>query len=217
MSALAPDWGSPPCWDHHANRWAYHCGKRRHGSGCGVHNLSCAIGPKDIAQHGEPESAVARDVTGVGSDLLVDDEYPVRLFSAWALHSRGDKVAEARNGEVSINILNADFFNLLIADMIMSKVIDAPIITTEREKPPRYWWSVFQTTPTSRYWPKLKRWSACCFAQTIQSETVGGQGSENFGTSIKYVLTSGYGSLNLRTKKELAEKNKQGTLRACLI
>jgi signal transduction histidine kinase len=20
MSALAPDWGSPPCWDHHANR-----------------------------------------------------------------------------------------------------------------------------------------------------------------------------------------------------
>jgi hypothetical protein len=214
---LAPDWGSPPCWDHHANRWAYRCGKRRRGSGCGVHNLSYPIGPKDIAQHDEPESAVARDVTGVGSDLLVDDEDPVRLFSAWALHSRGDKVTEARNGEVSVNILNAESFDLLIANMIMSKVIDAPIITTEREKPPRYWWSVFQTTPTNRCWPKLKRWSTCCFAQTIQSETVGGQGSENFGTSIKYVLTSGYGILNLRTKKELAEKNKQGTLRACLI
>ena len=77
---------------------------------------------------------MARDVTGVGSDLLVDDEDPVRLFSAWALHSRGDKVAEARNGEVSIDILNAESFDLLIADMIMSKVIDAPIITTEREK-----------------------------------------------------------------------------------
>jgi len=160
---------------------------------------------------------VTRDVTGVGSDLLVDDEDPVCLFSAWALHSRGDKVAEARNGEVPVNILNAESFDLLIANMIMSKVIDAPVITTEREKPPRYWWSVFQTTPTNRCWPKLKRWSTCCFAQTIQSETVGGQGSENFGTSIKYVLTSGYGSLNLRTKKELAEKNKQGTLKACLI
>ena len=73
-------------------------------------------------------------MTGVGSDLLVDDEDPVRLFSAWALHSRGDKVAEARNGEVSIDILNAESFDLLIVDMIMSKVIDAPIITTKREK-----------------------------------------------------------------------------------
>ena len=50
-------------------------------------------------------------MTGVGSDLLVDDEDPVRLFSAWALHSRGDKVAEARNGEVSIDILNAESFD----------------------------------------------------------------------------------------------------------
>jgi len=73
-------------------------------------------------------------VTGVGSDLLVDDDDPVRLFSAWALHSRGDKVAEARNGEVSIDMLNAESFDLLTADMIMSKVIDAPTVTTEREK-----------------------------------------------------------------------------------
>ena len=73
-------------------------------------------------------------MTGVGSDLLVDDDDPVRLFSAWALHSRGDKVAEARNGEVSIDMLNAESFDLLTADMIMSKVIDAPTVTTEREK-----------------------------------------------------------------------------------
>ena len=77
---------------------------------------------------------MARDVTGVGSDLLVDDDDPARLFSAWALHSRGDKVAEARNGEVSIDMLNAESFDLLTADMIMSKVIDAPTVTTEREK-----------------------------------------------------------------------------------
>lgn len=73
-------------------------------------------------------------MTGVGSDLLVDDDDPARLFSAWALHSRGDKVAEARNGEVSIDMLNAESFDLLTADMIMSKVIDAPTVTTEREK-----------------------------------------------------------------------------------
>ena len=77
---------------------------------------------------------MARDVTGVGSDLLVDDDDPARLFSAWALHRRGDKVAEARNGEVSIDMLNAESFDLLTADMIMSKVIDAPTVTTEREK-----------------------------------------------------------------------------------
>jgi two-component system, cell cycle sensor histidine kinase and response regulator CckA len=81
----------------------------------------------------DADEAPARDVTGGGKVLLVEDEDPVRLFSARALRSKGYKVVEARNGEAALEILNAESFDLLITDMIMPKVNGATVIKTARE------------------------------------------------------------------------------------
>ncbi|MBL4719635.1 MAG: response regulator [Alphaproteobacteria bacterium] len=79
------------------------------------------------------DDAPARDVTGGGKILLVEDEDPVRLFSARALRSKGYKVVEARNGEAALDILKAESFDLLITDMIMPKVNGATVIKSARE------------------------------------------------------------------------------------
>ncbi|MBT5811640.1 MAG: response regulator [Rhodospirillaceae bacterium] len=87
---------------------------------------------KDLAGHGESEAETYRDVTGGGTVLLVEDEDPVRLFGARALRSKGYKVVEARNGEIAIDILGAEPFDLLITDMVMPKVDGAMVIKAAR-------------------------------------------------------------------------------------
>src|SRR6185437_16020717 len=46
--------------------------------------------------------ATARDLTGAGTVLLVEDEDPVRLFSARALRNKGYRVIEAKSGEAAL-------------------------------------------------------------------------------------------------------------------
>lgn len=89
---------------------------------------------KELAGHGESETETDRDVTGGGTVLLVEDEDPVRLFGARALRSKGYKVVEARNGEIAIDILGAEPFDLLITDMVMPKVDGATVIKAARVK-----------------------------------------------------------------------------------
>ncbi len=53
----------------------------------------------------EPEPRRARDLTGRGLVLLVEDEDPVRSFAARALRLRGYTVVEAASGEEALEIL----------------------------------------------------------------------------------------------------------------
>ncbi|HEX3064689.1 MAG TPA: ATP-binding protein, partial [Dongiaceae bacterium] len=63
----------------------------------------------------------ARDLTGAGTILLVEDEDAVRLFSARALRNKGYKVIEARSGEAALVIMGQDGepIDLLITDVVM--------------------------------------------------------------------------------------------------
>ena len=79
-----------------------------------------------------PES----DVTGGGEILLVEDEDPVRLFSARALRSKGYVVTEARTGAAALEILEENSFDLLITDMMMPEVDGATLIKTARKDMP---------------------------------------------------------------------------------
>ena len=76
------------------------------------------------------------DVTGAGSVLLVEDEDPVRLFSARALRSKGYVVTEARTGAAALDILSDARFDLLVTDMIMPEVDGAALIRVAREAMP---------------------------------------------------------------------------------
>lgn len=70
---------------------------------------------------------VSRDLTGSETILLVEDEEPVRLFSARALKDKGYKVLEAASGEEALEIAQKEKFDLLITDVVMPK-IDGPTL-----------------------------------------------------------------------------------------
>ena len=80
-------------------------------------------------REGEEE---ARDLTGAGTILLVEDEDAVRLFSARALRNKGYKVIEARGGQAALDIMSqsADPIDLLITDVVMPE-IDGPALVRE--------------------------------------------------------------------------------------
>ena len=71
------------------------------------------------------------DMTGLGGSgtiLLVEDEEPVRVFSARALREKGYKVIEASCGDEALEILNDEKIDLLITDVIMPKM-DGPTLS----------------------------------------------------------------------------------------
>jgi two-component system cell cycle sensor histidine kinase/response regulator CckA len=82
-----------------------------------------------------PESAEpspTRDLTGAGTILLVEDEDPVRLFSARALRNKGYKVVEAKSGEAALEIITsgAEKVDLLVTDVVMPRM-DGPSLIKE--------------------------------------------------------------------------------------
>jgi two-component system cell cycle sensor histidine kinase/response regulator CckA len=74
----------------------------------------------------------ARDLTGAGTILLVEDEDAVRLFSARALRNKGYQVIEARSGEAALVIMGQDSepIDLLITDVVMPEM-DGPALVEE--------------------------------------------------------------------------------------
>jgi two-component system cell cycle sensor histidine kinase/response regulator CckA len=78
------------------------------------------------------EAASTRDLTGAGTVLLVEDEDPVRLFSARALKNKGYKVIEAKSGEAALEIITggAQKVDLLITDVVMPRM-DGPTLIKE--------------------------------------------------------------------------------------
>src|SRR5713226_3494046 len=88
---------------------------------------------------GEPgEGAAAHDLTGVGTVLLVEDEDPVRLFSARALRNKGYKVIEAKSGEAALEVIHraTETIDLLITDVVMPRMDGPGLIREVRETHP---------------------------------------------------------------------------------
>jgi len=77
----------------------------------------------------------ARDLTGKGTILIVEDEDPVRLFACRALTNKGYQVLEAASGEDGLAILQAQGteIDLLITDVIMP-TMDGPTLVKEARK-----------------------------------------------------------------------------------
>lgn len=67
------------------------------------------------------ERGSASDLTGIGTILLVEDEAPVRIFSARALRNKGYTVLEADCSEVALDIVRqqGNQINLIITDVVM--------------------------------------------------------------------------------------------------
>jgi two-component system cell cycle sensor histidine kinase/response regulator CckA len=78
------------------------------------------------------ESVTARDLTGIGTVMLVEDEDPVRVFAARALRNAGYKVLEERSGEGALELIRsgAETIDLLITDVVMPRM-DGPTLVRE--------------------------------------------------------------------------------------
>src|SRR5436309_13505496 len=74
----------------------------------------------------------SRDLTGVGTVMLVEDEDPVRIFGARALRNKGYKVLEAKSGEAAVELFQTAEgpSDLLITDVVMPNM-DGPALVRE--------------------------------------------------------------------------------------
>ncbi len=93
-----------------------------------------AVSAVDSAEEKEPEQT-AKDLTGKGTILVVEDEAPVRMFACRALTNKGYKVLEADSGETGLEILqnSEETIDLLISDVIMP-TMDGPTLVKEARK-----------------------------------------------------------------------------------
>lgn len=80
----------------------------------------------------------AVDLTGSASILLVEDEDPVRLFSARALRNKGYRVIEAKSGEAALEIIEegAQIIDLVISDVVMPRMDGPEMAAKIRERYP---------------------------------------------------------------------------------
>jgi two-component system cell cycle sensor histidine kinase/response regulator CckA len=84
----------------------------------------------------EPEKPPpARDLTGVGTILLVEDEDAVRDFAVRALTMRGYKVLDASGGEEALDIVREHdgSIDLLISDVVMPGMEGPALLKAVRE------------------------------------------------------------------------------------
>ena len=86
----------------------------------------------------ESEASEARDLTGRGTILLVEDEGPVRVFAARALTAKGYTVLEADCGEAALELLASSIPNvdLLITDVVMPSMDGPTLLRHARESRP---------------------------------------------------------------------------------
>jgi two-component system cell cycle sensor histidine kinase/response regulator CckA len=84
------------------------------------------------------EAQTQRDLTGAGTVLLVEDEDPVRMFSARALKNKGYRVIEAKSGEAALEIIvkGEEKVDLLITDVVMPRMDGPGLIKEVRELHP---------------------------------------------------------------------------------
>ncbi|MGE0846051.1 MAG: cell cycle histidine kinase CckA [Flavobacteriaceae bacterium] len=96
--------------------------------------------PRHIPAESEVEApaaakAPARDLTGEGTILLVEDEDAVRAFAGRALAARGYTVLEASTGAQALEIMEeqGDSIDLVVSDVIMPEM-DGPTLVGELRK-----------------------------------------------------------------------------------
>jgi two-component system cell cycle sensor histidine kinase/response regulator CckA len=79
-----------------------------------------------------------RDLTGVGTILLVEDEDAVRLFGSRALRNKGYKVVEAKSGDAALEVLASyqGTIDLMITDIVMPQMDGTQLIRHVREQRP---------------------------------------------------------------------------------
>jgi two-component system, cell cycle sensor histidine kinase and response regulator CckA len=92
----------------------------------------------------EDSKAEAKDLTGQGTILLVEDEEAVRAFGARALRSRGYTVLEASSGIEALEHVeeHGDEIVLVVSDVVMPEM-DGPTLFTELKKLGRNYRFVF--------------------------------------------------------------------------
>ncbi len=85
-----------------------------------------------------PDTVTARDLTGTGTILLVEDEEAVRSFAARALEGRGYKVLQAGTGTEALEVLEAHdgTVDLVVSDVVMPEMDGPTLLTKLREKLP---------------------------------------------------------------------------------
>ncbi len=88
-----------------------------------------------------PEAAeppAIRDLTGVGTVMLVEDEDPVRIFGARALRNKGYTVIEAKSGESALEAIRGaeEKIDLLITDVVMPHMDGPDLVRHVRESHP---------------------------------------------------------------------------------
>ncbi len=83
----------------------------------------------------EQTAKVARDLSGMSTVLLVEDEDAVRSFAARALRNKGYEVHEAQSGETALEIIKekGDTLDILVTDVVMPRV-DGPTLVREVRK-----------------------------------------------------------------------------------
>ncbi|MGE5270941.1 MAG: response regulator, partial [Thiohalocapsa sp.] len=84
------------------------------------------------------ELPVPRDLTGIGTVMLVEDEDPVRIFGARALRNKGYKVIEAKSGEGALEAIRdaEEPIDLLITDVVMPRMDGPALVREVRESHP---------------------------------------------------------------------------------
>jgi two-component system, cell cycle sensor histidine kinase and response regulator CckA len=92
----------------------------------------------DAVRSSDAADPQQRDLTGAGTVLLVEDEDPVRMFSARALRNKGYKVVEAKSGEAALEIITAGEVpvDLLITDVVMPRMDGPGLVKEVRERSP---------------------------------------------------------------------------------
>lgn len=137
--------------------------------------------PVEAENNTDDAQEAARDLSGMGTILLVEDEDAVRLFAARALRNKGYRVLEARGGEAALEIAESelDHIDLVLTDVVMPRV-DGPALVEELRKKRRNLPVIF-----------MSGYAEEDFRQRIH------QGEESFFLTKPFTL------------KELAEKAKE--------
>jgi two-component system, cell cycle sensor histidine kinase and response regulator CckA len=110
------------------------------GPGCGaafqifLPRFEAAPGPLPARADGS-EPAGAKDLTGHGTIMLVEDDDPVRIFGARALRNKGYNVIEATSGEAALDLIRnrAEKIDLLITDVVMPHMDGPGLVREVRE------------------------------------------------------------------------------------
>jgi two-component system cell cycle sensor histidine kinase/response regulator CckA len=100
--------------------------------------LPAHAGPAETEAAPDSGRRTPADLTGAATILLVEDEDPVRLFSARALRGKGYKVVEMRTGEAAVEFLESEkeAIDLLITDVMMPGIDGPTLVRIAREHRP---------------------------------------------------------------------------------